>query len=244
MDDRTGHIYDSREAAIAAGVPDGDEARADWIARVREASGALEGFANLSNSDRAAARLNELAEACRWAASRLAVEAPRPDAGSATAKFTAAGWHAGQMALYRRLETLAKNEEFRGVHRDAGLITELRFKAEMHEQAARALSRPELPEPATPAPADDDAAETCETCRAPITGRVVWSWDDVPLCEACAEPEAPIPGDGRCRRCRHYHLLGEVCGAPQCDCDLRVIKEGLLTAENVRGILPAPTEDK
>lgn len=162
------------------------------------------------------------------------------------ADSAAARWHVGQMALYRRLETLAKDDEWRGARRDDGLAAEMRFKADMHEQAARALSRPELPEPATPAPADDDAAETCETCREPITGRIVWSWDDVPLCEACAEPEAPIPGDGRCRRCRHYHLLGEVCGAPQtgrerrCDCDLRVIPEGLPTAEDVRGILPAP----
>jgi hypothetical protein len=62
----------------------------------------------------------------------LGVAAPelrpfRPD-------IVAATWHAGQMALYRRLEALAKEEG-----REAGLINDMRFKAEMHEKAARAL---------------------------------------------------------------------------------------------------------
>lgn len=48
---------------------------------------------------------------------------------------TAATWHAGQMALYRRLEMLAAEDG-----RDAGLIADMRFKADMHQRAARALS--------------------------------------------------------------------------------------------------------
>lgn len=42
---------------------------------------------------------------------------------------------------------------------------------------------------------EDDEAETCETCQQPITGQVVRSWDDVPLCEECAEPDRDAPAD-------------------------------------------------
>jgi hypothetical protein len=38
-------------------------------------------------------------------------------------------------------------------------------------------------------PEDDDETETCETCQQPITGQAVRSWDDVSLCEDCAEPD-------------------------------------------------------
>jgi hypothetical protein len=42
---------------------------------------------------------------------------------------------------------------------------------------------------------EDDETETCETCQQPITGQVVRSWDDVPLCEECAEPDRHAPAD-------------------------------------------------
>ena len=56
----------------------------------------------------------------------------------------AAAWHVGQMALYRRLEALAKEDG-----KDAGLIDEMRFKADMHAQAAEALAAPSDAEPPT-----------------------------------------------------------------------------------------------
>lgn len=112
--------------------------REDWIGKVRKAAGALDGFADRSENKAAIEPLRELAEACRWAASRLTVENPAalPVAAppAVTPDWGAATWHAGQMALYHRLETLAKADG-----REAGLIAEMRLKAEMHRLAASAL---------------------------------------------------------------------------------------------------------
>lgn len=40
--------------------------------------------------------------------------------------------------------------------------------------------------PPPPVEDDGDSYETCESCEQPITGQVVRTRDDVPLCEACA----------------------------------------------------------
>lgn len=50
--------------------------REDWIRRVRQAAGALDGFADRAANRTAIEPLRELAEACHWAASRLTVENP------------------------------------------------------------------------------------------------------------------------------------------------------------------------
>lgn len=57
-------------------TPGAGPTREDWIGKVRTAAGALDGFSDRSENKAAIVRLQELAEACRWAASRLTVEDP------------------------------------------------------------------------------------------------------------------------------------------------------------------------
>lgn len=120
----------------------------------------------------AEARENTMRIGMRWSLedAEREIEAVLAALQAAPADSTAATWHVGQMALYRRLEALAKDDEWRGVHRDDGLVAEMRFKADMHERAARALSRPG-PEPATPEALTDWRCGGCDHRWAERHGR-------------------------------------------------------------------------
>jgi hypothetical protein len=57
---------------------------------------------------------------------------------------------------------------------------------------------------------EGDETKTCETCQQPITGQVVRSWDDVPLCEDCAEPDRDAPAETLTRDQRAVSLREEL----------------------------------
>lgn len=117
---------------------------------------------------------------------------------------------ADEIERLRNLESLVR--EWQEARKPTTLAAPGEFLAEAFQSAVRRMSAADEALAAYLLDGPDDETEQCETCQQPITGQVVWSWDDVPLCEACAEVETPAAGK-RAQTPNEAEMLRALSGA-------------------------------